>query len=142
METPMLLTTPMVRIKFKCTTVEGFVEKHHSDVNRIGIFVRTRKPVLAGTAISFDLRLRADEPLFMGTGKVMWSRQDDRLAPLLDPGMMLSFDRLSDDSRRTFDYVLKQKQALEEALDSVPTLVRTFTDLGATQPLTTKMSPH
>ncbi|MCU1280032.1 MAG: type pilus assembly PilZ [bacterium] len=140
----MTMLTPMVRIKYKCESVESFIEKYHSDVNPIGIFVRTRSPVLAGTAISFDFRLRDDEPLFMGTGVVVWARQDDLLAPLLDPGMMLSFDQLSHDSRQTFDYVLSQKRALEEALDAVPTLVRTFVDDGGASdrplPMTTKMS--
>jgi hypothetical protein len=66
------------------------------------------------------------------------------MAPLLEPGMMLSFDRLSPDSRHTFDYVLGQKRALDEALDSVPTLVRKFVDEGSAPsrplPMTTKMS--
>jgi uncharacterized protein (TIGR02266 family) len=143
-ETPMTMTTPLVRIKFRCASVESFIDKHHADVNSVGIFVRTRTPVSAGTTISFDFRLANEESLFMGTGVVVWARQDDLLAPLLDPGMMLSFDRLSDDSRRTFDHILRQKRELEEALDSVPTLVRTFVEASAAPsrplPMTTKMS--
>ncbi|MCU1279855.1 MAG: hypothetical protein JWM53_3401, partial [bacterium] len=31
----MTMLTPLVRIKFKCESVQSFIEKHHADVNPI-----------------------------------------------------------------------------------------------------------
>ena len=122
----MTLTMPMVRIRLKCPDVDGFVDKYHADVNMVGIFVRTRSPLPAGTPVSFDFRLADDACLFRGSGIVVWARSDETLAPLLDAGMMLSFDELRDHTRQNFEHVLARKRSMEEAADTVPTLVRTF----------------
>jgi uncharacterized protein (TIGR02266 family) len=137
---PMNLSVPMVRIRLKCPDVDSFADKYHADVNPAGIFVRTRSPLGAGTSISFDFRLADDRCLFRGSGVVVWSRPDETLAPLLDPGMMLSFDELREGTRENFDYVLARRRSMEEAADTVPTLVRRFTGEREPLPPTTKMA--
>jgi hypothetical protein len=136
----MSLVMPMVRIRLKCADVEAFVARYHADVNTAGIFVRTRSPLPAETAVSFDFRLADGSCLFRGRGVILWSRSDDMLAPLLDAGMMLGFDELRDGTSETFVYVLARKRALEEAADTVPTLVRTFSGERGPLPMTTEMT--
>ena len=136
----MTLSMPMVRIRLKCPDVDSFVDKYHADVNIAGIFVRTRSPLAAGTPVSFDFRLADDSSLFRGSGVVVWARNDDTLAPLLDAGMMLSFDELRDGTRANFERVLARKRTKEEAADTVPTLVRSFAEEPRQLPMTTKMA--
>jgi uncharacterized protein (TIGR02266 family) len=140
METPMTLMMPMVKIRLKCADVETFVDKHHADVNIGGLFVRTRSPLAAGTSVSFDVRLADNSCLFRGSGVVVWARADETLAPLLDPGMMLGFDELRDGTRENFERVLARKRTVEEAADTIPTLVRTFSGEPQPLPMTTEMS--
>jgi uncharacterized protein (TIGR02266 family) len=136
----MTLSMPMVRIRLKCPDVDSFVDKYHADVNIAGIFVRTRSPLAAGTPVSFDFRLADDSSLFRGSGVVVWARNDDTLAPLLDAGMMLSFDELRDGTRANFERVLARKRTKEEAADTVPTLVRSFAEEPRQLPMTAKMA--
>jgi len=140
METPINLVMPMVRIRLKCPSLDSFVDKYRADVNMTGIFVRTRSPLAAGTPVSFDFRLADDSCLFRGSGIVVWARADETLAPLLDPGMMLSFDELRDGTREHFDHVLARKRAIDEAADTVPTLVRSYTGDPRPLPMTTKLA--
>jgi uncharacterized protein (TIGR02266 family) len=139
-EKPMTLSMPMVKIRLKCPNLDGFVDRYHADVNMAGIFVRTRSPLATGTPVSFDFRLADDSCLFRGSGVVVWARSDETLAPLLDPGMMLSFDELRDRTRENFEHVLARKRTMEEAADTVPTLVRTFAGERPPLPMTTKMT--
>jgi len=136
----MTLMMPMVKIRLKCADVETFVDKYHADVNIGGLFVRTRSPLAAGTSVSFDVRLADNSCLFRGSGVVVWARADETLAPLLDPGMMLGFDELRDGTRENFERVLARKRTVEEAADTIPTLVRTFAGEPQPLPMTTKMS--
>jgi hypothetical protein len=135
---------PMVKIKFKCHSVETFIEQYHSDVNPIGIFIRTRAPALAGTQVSFEFRLFDDAPLFVGTGAVLWARGETAGSDGagVEPGMMLSFDELTTRSKQTFAHVLAEKQKLEErSFGTVPTLIRSYTEADVVElPMTTKMS--
>lgn len=136
----MTFVMPMVRIRLKCADVDSFVDKYHGDINTTGMFVRTRSPLPANTAVSFELRLADDSCLFRGRGTVVWARPDDTLAPLLDAGMMLGFDELRDGTAENFARVLQRKRAMEEAADTVPTVVRTFTGGTEALPETTKMT--
>jgi uncharacterized protein (TIGR02266 family) len=133
---------PTVKIKFKCTSVESFIERYHSDVNPIGIFIRTRAPAQAGTQVNFELRLHGNEPLFVGSGAVIWARTDDADGLGVEPGMMLSFDQLNDASRQMFDEVLAEKQQRENGtFGTVPTLIRDCSEQEAPAlPMTTKMT--
>jgi uncharacterized protein (TIGR02266 family) len=140
METPMPLVMPMVKIRVKCPDVDSFIDKYRADVNASGIFVRTRSPLAAGTLISFDFRLADGSCLFRGRGVVAWARADEKLAPLLDAGMMLSFDELRDGTRENFERALARKRVMDEAADTVPTLVRTFSGAARPLPMTTKLT--
>jgi uncharacterized protein (TIGR02266 family) len=140
MDKPITMVMPLVRIKLKCPNLDSFIDKYQADVNAVGIFVRTRSPLAAGTTIRFDFRLADDSCIFRGTGQVVWARKDETLAPLLDAGMMVSFDELYDDTRRTFEYVLARTQSFAEAAEMAPTLVRTLDPSGRPMPMTTKMS--
>ena len=139
METPIALVMPLVRIKLKCPDLDSFVDKYQADVSSVGIFVRTRSPLAAGTSIRFDFRLADDSCLFRGNGVVVWSRRDETLAPLLEAGMMVAFDELTDGTRATFDRVLARARSLAEAAETAPTLVRALEPPGRPLPMTTKM---
>ena len=136
----MTLVMPMVKIRLKCPDVDSFVDKYVGDVNSAGMFVRTRSPLAAGTPVSFDVRLADDSCLFRGSGTVAWARPNDTLAPLLDAGMMLSFDELREGTREHFELVLARKRVMDEAADTVPTLVRVFSGEPRETPPTTKLA--
>ena len=59
-----------LKIKFKSTSLEEFIERYSVDVSKGGIFIRTPKPLSVGTALKFEFQLQDGSPLLSGAGTV------------------------------------------------------------------------
>jgi len=83
-----------MKIKFKSTSLEQFIERYSVDVSRGGIFIRTKEPQSIGTQIKFEFQLQDGSPLIVeegvdegerGKGKVEnrgWKVKEKKLAYL------------------------------------------------------------
>lgn len=64
-----------LKIKFKSSTLEEFVERYAVDISQGGIFIRTKKPLEVGTPLRFEFQLKDATPLILGEGTVVWTRE-------------------------------------------------------------------
>lgn len=116
------MSTPVtVKIKFKCETLEQFIERYAVDVSQDGIFVRTPKPLSVGTAVKFEFQLQDGSPLLSGDGTVVWTREKDAEEGAA-PGMGVRFDQLPPQSQKVLSQVLEHKARAQEFSDQ-PTRV-------------------
>ena len=104
------MTNPVnVKIKFKSTSVDQFVERYAVDVSQGGIFIRTPKPLAVGTSLQFEFQLQDGSELMSGLGTVVWVRDNDPVKPDVAPGMGVRFDELPPGSRDVVKRVLARK---------------------------------
>src|SRR3989339_162094 len=113
-----------LKIKFKSSTLDQFIERYGIDVSKGGIFIRTPKPLAVGTALRFEFQLEDGSPLLAGNGTVIWIREKDAGKSKGAAGMGVRFDYLPSDSLGVLDQVLAQKSQQDEFSDQ-PTRVAT-----------------
>jgi uncharacterized protein (TIGR02266 family) len=97
-----------LRIRFKCETLDRFIEKYAADLSPEGFFVRTREPLQVGTVLAFDFCLRDGSSLLSGKGKVSYARHPEA-AGTRAPGMGVVFDRLTPASQEVLARILDEK---------------------------------
>lgn len=109
---------------------DGFVTEYATNLSITGMFVRSKEPPMAGTPVSFELRLEDGAPLVRGSGWVVWSRSK-REASDRPAGMGIEFTQLDQSSRRLIRWVvLNQPPDGEKPFDvhtetaSAPTTMR------------------
>ncbi len=105
-----------LRIKFKSESLDKFLDRYAVDVSPGGIFVRTKKPLAAGTAINFHFTLFDGSPLLSGHGTVVWVRETDPARPEVHPGMGLRFDKLTGQSQSVLAKILSEKSRREREI--------------------------
>ncbi|HTM20767.1 MAG TPA: TIGR02266 family protein, partial [Kofleriaceae bacterium] len=104
--------TPVtLKIKFKSSTLDQFIERYSVDVSHGGIFIRTKDPLPVGTQLRFEFQLKDASPLIRGEGTVVWTREHDPNRAGVAPGMGVRFDRLAEGSQEVLDKILAQKTA-------------------------------
>ena len=104
--------TPVtLKIKFKSSTLEQFIERYSVDVSHGGIFIRTKDPLPVGTEMRFEFQLKDATPLIRGEGTVVWTRENDPSRAGVAPGMGVRFDKLLGTSQEVLDKILAQKAA-------------------------------
>ena len=104
--------TPVtLKIKFKSSTLDQFIERYSVDVSHGGIFIRTKDPLAVGTQLRFEFQLKDATPLIRGDGTVVWTREHDPSRTGVAPGMGVRFDRLAEGSQQVLDKILAQKSA-------------------------------
>jgi uncharacterized protein (TIGR02266 family) len=104
--------TPVtLKIKFKSSTLDQFIERYSVDVSHGGIFIRTKDPLPVGTQLRFEFQLKDASPLIRGEGTVVWTREHDPNRTGVAPGMGVRFDRLAEGSQEVLDKILSQKTA-------------------------------
>jgi uncharacterized protein (TIGR02266 family) len=116
-----------LKIKFKSSTLEQFIERYSVDISHGGIFIRTKDPLPVGTNLKFEFQLKDASPLIVGDGTVVWTRDFDPTRSGVAPGMGVRFDRLPSESQEVLDRILAHKSAKagkpEAAFLDVPTKV-------------------
>ena len=100
-----------LKIKFKSTTLEQFIERYSVDISHGGIFIRTKDPLPVGTNLRFEFQLKDASPLITGDGTVVWTRDFDPTRSGVAPGMGVRFDRLPAESQEVLDQILAHKTA-------------------------------
>src|SRR5262245_43092859 len=102
--------TPVtLKIKFKSSTLDQFIERYSVDVSHGGIFIRTKDPLPVGTQLRFEFQLQDASPLISGEGTVVWTREHDPARGGVAPGMGVRFDRLAPESQSVLEQILMQK---------------------------------
>src|SRR5215468_7991764 len=104
-----------LRIKFRSTSLDQFIERYAADVSRGGIFIRTREPLAVGTQLKFDFQLQDAAPLMSGEGTVVWIREHDPTRAAVTPGMGVRFDKLTPASQPVLDKILADKTSREQS---------------------------
>jgi uncharacterized protein (TIGR02266 family) len=110
------MRTPItLKIKFKSSNLDQFIERYSVDVSRGGIFIRTKEPLPVGTQLRFEFQLQDASALIAGDGTVVWIREHDPARQGVAPGMGVRFDKLATDSHRVLDRILAEKQKRGDA---------------------------
>jgi len=100
-----------LKIKFKSTSLEQFIERYSVDISHGGIFIRTKDPLPVGTNLRFEFQLKDASPLITGDGTVVWTRDFDPTRSGVAPGMGVRFDRLPSESQDVLEQILAHKTA-------------------------------
>lgn len=109
-ENPKSTKNPItLKIKFKSSSLEQFIERYSVDVSKGGIFIRTKEPLAVGTSLRFEFQLQDGNPLLSGDGTVVWNRAFDPNKSNVAPGMGVRFEKLTADSQKTLDQILAEK---------------------------------
>src|SRR5258706_11559102 len=104
------MRTPVtLKIKFKSSNLDQFIERFSVDVSRGGIFIRTKEPLAVGTGLKFEFQLQDASSLIAGEGTVVWIREHDPARSGVAPGMGVKFDRLQPQSQGVLDRILMEK---------------------------------
>jgi molecular chaperone DnaK len=110
------MRTPItLKIKFKSSNLDQFIERYSVDVSRGGIFIRTKEPLPVGTQLRFEFQLQDASALIAGDGTVVWIREHDPARQGVAPGMGVRFDKLAPDSQKVLDRILNEKQKRGDA---------------------------
>jgi uncharacterized protein (TIGR02266 family) len=110
------MRTPItLKIKFKSSNLDQFIERYSVDVSRGGIFIRTKEPLPVGTQLRFEFQLQDASSLIAGDGTVVWIREHDPARQGVAPGMGVRFDKLAADSQKVLDRILSEKQKRGDA---------------------------
>ena len=110
------MRTPItLKIKFKSSNLDQFIERYSVDVSRGGIFIRTKEPLPVGTQLRFEFQLQDASSLIAGDGTVVWIREHDPARQGVAPGMGVRFDKLAAESQQVLDRILSEKQKRGDA---------------------------
>src|SRR2546430_1135060 len=100
------MRTPItLKIKFKSSNLDQFIERYSVDVSRGGIFIRTKEPLQVGTNLKFEFQLQDTSSLIAGEGTVVWIREHDPNRTGVAPGMGVRFDRLQPSSMQVLERI-------------------------------------
>lgn len=102
-----------VKVRFKSTTLDEFIERYSVDISRGGMFIRTRDPLAVGTVIRFEFTLDDSSPVLAGDATVVWRREHDPQRPGAPAGMGVKFDALTAESRQVLERILEAKNRVE-----------------------------
>src|SRR5262249_46660671 len=104
------MRTPItLKIKFKSSNLDQFIERYSVDVSRGGIFIRTKEPLPVGTQLKFEFQLQDASSLIAGEGTVVWIREHDPNRTGVAPGMGVRFDKLMASSQAVLEKILNEK---------------------------------
>src|SRR5439155_3737067 len=110
------MRTPVtLKIKFKSSNLDQFIERYSVDVSRGGIFIRTKEPLAVGTQLKFEFQLQDASALIAGEGTVVWIREHDAARSGVAPGMGVRFDKLQPSSQTVLDKILAEKSKRGDA---------------------------
>ena len=88
-----------LNVRYKSATVDEFIENHSHDVSKGGIFIKTPSPFPSGTLLKFELRIRDEQSVLSGVGRVVWKRETSQASPDNPAGMGVKFIKLDDRSK-------------------------------------------
>src|SRR5205823_8362925 len=113
-----------LNVRYKSATVDEFIEHHSHDLSKGGIFIKTPSPFPAGTLLKFEIRIREDQPIIAGVGRVVWKREPPQATADKPAGMGVKFIKLDGHSRELIDRIVAERKdsgpSFEETTDGAP----------------------
>ncbi len=106
-----------LKVKYKSESIEEFIEQAGLNISRGGIFVRTKKPMAAGTPLKFEFQLSDSTPVIRGVGRVVWSREkdEDKSRP---SGMGVKFLKLDPAGRSLVERIVNERGQVRSRFDA------------------------
>jgi Tfp pilus assembly protein PilZ len=100
-----------VRVRIMSSDLDSFVERFAPHVTRAGVFLPSREPRAAGSAIRFEVTLQDGEVVFAGEGDVTWVKAFNPAQPKRAHGMGVKFTSLDPSSAPVLERLLEQREA-------------------------------
>ncbi len=85
----------------------NFIQEYSANISLGGMFIKTSEPKLRGTVFRFEVRLRDEEPLVAGLGKVLWVRSFAE-GPDRPAGMGVRFLSLEPGGRELIQQIVEE----------------------------------
>jgi len=109
-----------LNVRYKSATVDEFIEHHSHDISKGGIFIKTPSPFPAGTLLKFEIRIREDQPLIAGVGRVVWKREPPQAGADRPAGMGVKFIKLDGHSRELIDRIVAERKTEGPSFEETP----------------------
>lgn len=109
-----------LNVRYKSATVDEFIEHHSHDISKGGIFIKTPSPFPAGTLLKFEIRIKEDQPLIAGVGRVVWKREPPQASAERPAGMGVKFIKLDGHSRELIDRIIAERKNEGPAFEETP----------------------
>ena len=100
-----------LKIRFKSTTLEDFIERYSSDISRGGVFIKAKKPLAVGTLLKFEFLLQDQSTLIHGVGRVVWRRDPSEGDAQSTSGMGIKFIKMDPESRALVQRIAEGRQS-------------------------------
>ncbi len=98
-----------LKIRFKSSTLEDFIERYSGDISRGGVFIKAKKPLAVGTLLKFEFMLDDQSTLIHGVGRVVWRREPAESSEVNPPGMGIKFIKMDPKSRSVVERIADQR---------------------------------
>lgn len=109
-----------LNVRYKSATVDEFIEHHSHDISKGGIFIKTPNPFNVGTLLKFEIRIKDDQALISGVGRVVWKRESTKTANEKPAGMGVKFIKLDPASRELIERVIAHRKYDGPAFEETP----------------------
>ena len=106
-------TPVIIKFRFRSATIDEFIEQYSRDISRGGIFVKHKEPLPVRTLVKFEFKLKTDQPVIRGVGRVVWTRDMAHATRDRPPGMGIKFIKLDDESRQLIERVVAGKESID-----------------------------
>jgi uncharacterized protein (TIGR02266 family) len=105
-----------LKVKYKSSSVDEFVQQFGTDVSRSGIFIKTKSPLEAGALLKLELQLSTAAAVIAGIGRVAWRRAAS-VDPARPAGMGIKFIKLEPASQTIVDRIVTERGAHPSRFD-------------------------
>lgn len=106
-----------LKVKYKSGSVNSFIEQAGLNISRGGIFIRTKKPMSAGTPLKFEFQLSDATPVIRGVGQVVWCREKD-IDKNHPAGMGVRFLKLDASGRALVERIVQERGEVRSRFDT------------------------
>ncbi len=100
-----------LKIRYKSSTLEDFIERYSNDISRGGVFIKAKKPLAVGTLLKFEFLLKDQSTLIHGVGRVVWRRDPSDADPQNPSGMGIKFIKMDPESRALVQRIAEGRES-------------------------------
>ncbi len=99
-----------LKIRYKSSTLEDFIERYSNDISSGGVFIKAKKPLAVGTLLKFEFLLQDQSTLIHGVGRVVWRRDPSEADEQNPSGMGIKFIKMDPQSRALVQRIAENRQ--------------------------------
>jgi uncharacterized protein (TIGR02266 family) len=93
-----------VEVNREFTMIEDYIAEYVSNISQGGVFIRSKNPLPVGTSVTLRFSVIVDDvEIVEGEGEVVRVERSDE-----ETGMGVAFTRLSADSKRLIDEIVRR----------------------------------